>query len=129
VALAWQCRQVGDVPLADNLLALALDGTDEDRLATTLAAVAYLRDAGQLDRADGLLGQLSAAEAHAHDPGLWRLRAALAEQRGLEARAVEDLEHALDLEYQRLPEVIDLPAWRRDYGKLLTQYKALAAAA
>ena len=41
-------------------------------------------------------------------------------------RAAACLETALDLEYADLPPVIDLQAWRADYGKLLVYYQTQA---
>src|SRR5206468_3352138 len=38
------------------------------------------------------------------------------------------LERALDLEYQQLPEVINLEPLRSDYGRLLNHYQSLANA-
>ena len=38
------------------------------------------------------------------------------------------MEKALDLEYQHLPEVVNLQALRADYGQLLTYYEQLAKA-
>jgi tetratricopeptide (TPR) repeat protein len=129
VALAWQCRQVGDEPLSDTLLALALDGLsgDDERLGATLAAVDYLAHTDQLAQADELLNGLLENEKFAKDPGLWRLASAVADRRGMSARAVGCLEKALRIEAEDLPPVIDLQQWRGDYGRLLDHYQNLAA--
>src|SRR5262249_25924251 len=60
VALAWQCWQLDDAPLASNLLALALDGLENDaeRLLTNLAAIEFLSQTNQHVRADSLLQPL-----------------------------------------------------------------------
>ncbi len=129
VMLAWQCRQVGDQPLSDNLLAFVLGDAPKgaDGLAPTLTAVAFLSHTDQLAEADGLLNRLIAADpSNANNPDLWRLAAGLAERRQRSARAAECLETALDLEYAHLPPVIDLQAWRSDYGKLLAYYQTQA---
>src|SRR5262249_42678482 len=42
--------------------------------------------------------------------------------------AVPYLEKALELEYQQLPDVINLQAVRTDYGQLLAHYRTLAGA-
>ncbi len=129
VALAWQCRQLDDAPLADHLLGLALDGVpDSERLVTTLAVVEHLWQADQLPRAEQLVRGLLADQALAQKPGLWRLASVLADRRGAPDRAVAALERALDLEYRDLPDVIDLQPWRRDYGRLLGHYQELAQA-
>jgi predicted Zn-dependent protease len=130
VRLAWQCYQVGDRPLADNLLRLALDrlGDDRERLLTTLAAVEFLRQTSEEARAEDLLQDLLRRERFRDLPQLWRQASRLAEERGHEAEAVSSLAKALDLEFAHLPEVIDVQAWRRDYGRVLQRYQALASA-
>ncbi len=129
VALAWQCWQLGDAPLASNLLDEALRGASgEERLSAALAAVAYLVQTGQHAPADALLSSLLEDDALAKNANLWRVAANVAEARGLTARAVGCLERALAREYEELPEVIDLEGVRRDYGKLLEHYQALARA-
>ena len=60
---------------------------------------------------------------------LWRLGSRLAEERGVTERAISNLEKALGLEYQHLPEIIDLKSLRSDYGKLLSHYRSLVVAA
>jgi predicted Zn-dependent protease len=128
VALAWQCRQLDDAPLADHLLGLALDGAADDRLVTTLAVVEHLWQADQLARAEELVRGLLAEKELSDRAGLWRLASVLADRRGAGDRAVTALERALDLEYRHLPDVIDLQPWRRDYGRLLNHYQELASA-
>ena len=75
-----------------------------------------------------LPGQLH-DEKLTQDSALWRLAAQVAERRGMEAKSIACLEKALDLEYQHLPEVMDLRSWRDDYGKLLDHYIKLAQSA
>jgi ferric-dicitrate binding protein FerR (iron transport regulator)/tetratricopeptide (TPR) repeat protein len=128
VRLAWQCWQVGDQPLATRLLELALQGPPEgdDKLAVTLAAVEFLWQTRQLPQADQLLEGLRQDAQFKDRPGLWRLAARLAQERGMEDRSLNCLEQALDLEYAHLPEVVDLQALRNDYGRLLRHYQAVA---
>jgi len=130
VALAWQCWQLDDRPLASNLLAAALDGiTDEDeRRLTTLSAVAFLYQTGQHAAADARLRPLLEDRELAAQPALWRMAGRVADARGLTARSIECLERALALEYEDLPEVINLEEVRRDYGRLLDHYSSLARA-
>ncbi len=134
VTLAWQCRQIGDEPLSDNLLAFALDHLPKDAegRAATLAAVEYTWRTDQLAEADDLLNRLLSDESSTiADADLWRLAAQLAESRQTPdwaARAAARLETALNLDYGDLPPVIDLQSWRADYGKLLSYYQALAVA-
>jgi ferric-dicitrate binding protein FerR (iron transport regulator) len=137
VALAWQCWQLGDQPLAANLLETALHEVPEDeRLGTTLAAVGYLWQTSQYAPADDLLRSLlddrdfqQFADLWPREhAALWRLSGRIAEARGVTARSIACLERALDLEYRDLPEVINLEEVRRDYGKLLEHYQSLAQA-
>jgi ferric-dicitrate binding protein FerR (iron transport regulator)/tetratricopeptide (TPR) repeat protein len=130
VALAWQCWQLGDQPLASNLLAAALDGIgDEDeRLLTTLSAVGFLWQTGQYPEADARLRPLLDNDKLAGQPALWRMAGRVADARGQTARSIECLERALALEYQDLPDVINLEEVRRDYGRLLDHYASLARA-
>jgi hypothetical protein len=130
VALAWQCLRAGDPPLADNLLALALEGAPEgERPAVTVAAVEYLRRTQAPFRADALLHDLMASESPAQDARLWRLRSAVATDMGNEDAAVTCLVRALDLEYRDLPAVIDLASWRADYVRVLRHCRKLAEVA
>jgi Tfp pilus assembly protein PilF len=131
VALAWQCWQLGDQPLAQNLLSLALDGMkeDEERLITTLSAVQFLFQTNQYAQADSLMQGLLDNADFAKSPWLWRLAERIASQRGMADRAIAYLENALDLEYHAMPEVINLQEVRNDYGRLLNHYQSVARSA
>lgn len=128
--LARQCWQLGDEPMANQLLTATLEGVSEEkqRRALTLAGVGFLMGSGQLPRADLLLQKLLAEPKLAERASLWRLAAQLAEKREQTARALEFLERALEAEYRHLPEVINLKEVRRDYEKLLEHYQKLADA-
>jgi tetratricopeptide (TPR) repeat protein len=129
VYLAWQCHQVGDQLLAEDLLATALaDVPDKQRLATTLAAVDYLWNTQQQARADAMMQPLLADKDYAQHAQLWRLAAALANGRGMLARAISCQEQALDIEYRQLPAVVNVQEIRGDYGALLACYQQLADA-
>ena len=130
LALALQCRQVGDEALAATLLTTALDGIADkkERQGMTLAGIDFLLQTGQFAEADRLVQTLLDDAELAKRPGLWRLAAQIAAQREQPARELECLERALDSEYRRLPEVIDLQAVRRDYQRLLANYQELANA-
>jgi hypothetical protein len=127
--LAWQCWWLGDATLADELFHQAVSGlTPEERPATTLAALEYLRLTSQLHRAEPLLPPLLATEPYSHMASLWRLAARLADQRENGLQALPYLETALEIKYQNLPDVINLATVREDYADLLAAYQKLAAA-
>jgi ferric-dicitrate binding protein FerR (iron transport regulator) len=132
LALAWQCRTLGEPALTETLLADILEamkfrpgGWDD----TTLGVIDFYARTGEAARADALLRPLLAEEKLSKNAILWRAAARLADRSGQETQAIADLEKALDLEYQKLPEVIELQAWRNDYGKLLAHYQKLAESA
>ena len=52
----------------------------------------------------------------------------MADERGLRKTALTRLEHALNVEYERRPDVINLAAVRSDYTDLLKRYEALVDA-
>ncbi|MFI4983058.1 MAG: hypothetical protein ACHQIO_22130, partial [Nevskiales bacterium] len=130
VALAWQCWELEAPTLADELLTAALDGISdrEHRGAPTIAAVEYLAQTHQYDRADKLLQGLLADEQFARDAGLWRMGYQLALQRKQPARAFTCLAQALELEYRQMPYWIDVAAVRSDYGALLGHYAEVVRA-
>jgi tetratricopeptide (TPR) repeat protein len=130
VALAWQCWQLGDAPLAENLLATALanPANEAERLGVTAAAVDYLLASSQVVRADDLIKPLLDDPQAAKRAGLWRLAATIAQRRGQTARSITCLENALQIEFQSLPDVVNLQQVRDDYGRLLAHYESLADA-
>jgi hypothetical protein len=129
LALARQCWQLADAALADQLIAIALDGAPEkERTPLSVAAVEFFRETAQLPQADDLLHQLLADAKLARRADLWRLAADVAAKRDMTGRSLECLEHALDAEYAKLPAVIDLETVRTEYGKLLEHYQNLADA-
>ena len=128
LVMARQCWQLGDQPSAGYLLTTALEGISEEkpRQLMILLAIDFLMETSQWIPADQLVQQLLADPKLAKKPGLWRLAATLAEKRDMKARELECLERALDAEYQELPDIINLEAVRRDYGRLLRHYENLA---
>jgi hypothetical protein len=129
LALARQCWQLEDPALADQLIAIALDGAPEkERTPLSVAAVEFFRETAQLPQADDLLHKLLADAKLARRADLWRLAADVAAKRDMTGRSLECLEHALDAEYAKLPAVIDLETVRTEYGKLLEHYQNLADA-
>ena len=129
VVLAWQCRQVGDAALGEELLTAALVAAgDKARAATTLIAVEMLYQTGEYARADALIKSLLADEKLAEFPSLWRLGALVAERRGRLASALRRHERAMELEYGAMGDVVNLQAVRQEYGAMLTRYHQLAQA-
>ncbi len=130
VALAWQCWELGAPALAEELLSQALGGITDSkrRLVPTLAALEYLWQTHQYDRADQHLQELLADETFARHAGLWRMGYQLALQRKQPAQAFTCLAEALEQEYRANHEWIDVEAVRRDYGALLGHYAEVVRA-
>jgi tetratricopeptide (TPR) repeat protein len=127
LALASQCWQVDDQTLANDLLTVALDKVDDkERLALTIAVVEFQIEAAQLAEADETLRKLLDDAKLAKRGDLWRLAGKVAEQRDQPARELECLERALDVEYDNLPEVINVRQVAGDYERLLKHYRELA---
>jgi tetratricopeptide (TPR) repeat protein len=130
ISLAWQCWQIGDQPTAGSLITAALQrpAGESQRVITTLAAIRFLAQTQQIVQADSLLQSLLTNPTYARWPSLWRLSAHFAGQRGMTARSRSALEQALELEFQHLPDVINLQAVRADYGALLAHYQQVVEA-
>ncbi|OAI46640.1 hypothetical protein AYO44_11025 [Planctomycetaceae bacterium SCGC AG-212-F19] len=129
IALAWQCRQLDEPKLADELLAQALANVPEaERLAVNVAGVEFLWQTAQQDAADELLQKLLADEKLNVNPALWRLASQLAGQRKLLKRQVEYFDKALEMEFKNLPTLVNIQRVRNDYGRLLASYQQVAVA-
>jgi tetratricopeptide (TPR) repeat protein len=131
LTLAWQCHQLGNDNLGNELLAIALAGAEPgERFAVSLAGIEYLATTGQQARALALLEPLLADNDTAQMSPLWRLGATLAQQQAMTARSAKMLEQALAIEYGALgaSDVVNLENLRRDYGELLGRYGELATA-
>jgi hypothetical protein len=130
LTMARQCWQVGDRPLAGSLYAMALAGcpAGKDGRALRAAGLAYLWETRQLADADALLQRLQGDASEEERAVLLRLAANIASQRDQPARELEFLERALDAEFTRLPDVIDLQSVRSEYERLLKHYQTQAEA-
>jgi tetratricopeptide (TPR) repeat protein len=128
--LARQCWELGDVLAARQMVSALLEGVEDgkERAELRLAAVRFLLGVQQYTEAENLLQPLLTDPAHNRDPVLWRLAAQLASQRDQPARALEAREKAMQLEYEQLPEVINLRQVRSDYERLLGEYRELTEA-
>lgn len=127
---ALQASHVGSQSLGDELYQhIAQRLTKKgDRLAL-LASLEYVAH-NRLDaRADAIRDKLLGDKDLTGTSGVWRLSAAIARERGQTARALADLEKALDLEFQQMPDLINLEAVRLDYRQLLGRYLEIAKAA
>ncbi len=127
--LARQCWQLDDQATAQALFRMTMQGVSPkgaEGLRLYHAALAFLMQTGQLAAAQPLLDDLLKDPEHAKRPGLWRLATTLAEQREQHAAALAARKKALDLEYERQPEVINLEQVRREYSGLLDEYETLA---
>jgi ferric-dicitrate binding protein FerR (iron transport regulator)/tetratricopeptide (TPR) repeat protein len=131
VLLAWQCRDLDDLPLANSLIADLLTRTADspERLDTCGAVLAYLDAGNQPAEAERLVQSLLAERQYERHAALWRLAARLAEDRGDTMQALTCFEKALDIEFGQLPELIDLDEVRTDYARLLNRYQWLWHAA
>jgi tetratricopeptide (TPR) repeat protein len=129
VYLARQVQQVGDPPLAEEVFDMALrDCPEGQRLGLTLARIEHCRQTGQLPRADALLQSLLGDQRYGGLPALWYLADAIADARGMTARAIGFRQRALDIEFVYLPEKVNVEVVRGDYGQLLARYEKLATA-
>jgi hypothetical protein len=128
LALAWQFWHLGQKADAGEFFRLAFaDVAAEERRALGVLSLIFLGDTG-LPEVEQVLQSLLADEKVNQDPVLWRLAAAVPARDGNEAVLAQRLEKALDLEYQHLPEVIDVQAVRGEYGALLGHYRKMADA-
>jgi tetratricopeptide (TPR) repeat protein len=130
VILSWQCWQIGDRTLSDQLLRVALEGAGSypDGWQGKLAAIEFLWQTRRLQAGDKALESLLADPAAAGRSSLWRLGARLALERRLPARFAQCLERALEIDSQHPPEMTNLEAVRTDFGLLLDHYQQLTDA-
>jgi ferric-dicitrate binding protein FerR (iron transport regulator)/tetratricopeptide (TPR) repeat protein len=139
VALAWQCWQLDDQPLSENLLALVLSRkvaqdvrtleNTQDWLQTRLFATEFLQQTERYARADDVLQEVLADNQYSGYASLWRRSAGLAQTAGRTQQSIQRLERALDIENRHVPEIIDLRRVRDDHATLLNHYRSLADSA
>jgi tetratricopeptide (TPR) repeat protein len=129
IRLAQALHQMEEAELAEEVFSQAVAaGPQPMPWATTLDAVEYLCGAGKHARADAVLDRLVARQPYSDVPALWRLAAAIAEKRGMTARSLACRERAMELEYDALPEMVELAPIRQQHGDLLDRYQELARA-
>ena len=117
VALAEACLLVEEVELADELFASVFDA-EEVKSSPRLAAVAlpYLTKREQHAEAERCFQTLLSQAELAANSSLWRHASTNAKALGDLDEAARRLEHALQLEFDRLPEQIDVEQFRTHYN-------------
>ena len=129
VYLARQVQQVDDPPLAEEVFDMAFrDAPEGQRLGLTLARIEHDRQTEQLPRADALLQPLLSDKRYGGSPALWYLAEAIADARGMTARAIGFRQRAMEIEFEHLPEKVNVEVVRDNYGQLLARYEKLATA-
>ncbi len=122
--------QVKTDATSESLMQAALENLDPNKhpFAAMLAA-GHLMEQKQYAKAEGLIAPLLKAEGWNKQPAIWRKAAEIAQERNDEALSVARLERALQLEYEDLPDLINLAKIRGDYGNLLGRMLTLAGMA
>ena len=129
VRLARQVQELGDEALAEEILDRALcDAPESQRLELMLARIEHDRLKGRLPRADALLQSLLSDKRYGGSPALWYLAEAIADARGMTARAIGFRQRAMEIELEQMPETVNVEVIRDDYGQLLSRYEKLAVA-
>ncbi|HYV34408.1 MAG TPA: VIT domain-containing protein [Gemmataceae bacterium] len=130
VTLAWQAQQLGDQELTGELLtqAVAVCEPGQERALAQLAAVQFHRQSKQTVQADTILNDVLTQSPFKDSPQLWRLAAELAAERKLPAKLLACMDTALNLEFQELPESVNIQEIRQQYRSLLNQHQEMANA-
>ena len=75
-----------------------------------------------------LVMESTIASAPPASVSIWRAAAQVASKRGRTASAVKRLDRAMDIEYRRLPEKVNVRVVRAAYGRLMGEYEKLCRA-
>ncbi|MDA1251873.1 MAG: VIT domain-containing protein [Planctomycetota bacterium] len=125
--LAEQCRSLEEAELANSLYLDALKELKPVEDPRRLQLIyGFVRRASDWKRADEYLRVLLKDENFAKQPALWREASAVSSELSQHDESLRRLEHALNLEFQDLPEAVDLQPFRASYGQLFDQFAALA---
>lgn len=127
MALAEQLRSLEEKELANAFYMEALidlKPADDPRKLQLLYG--YVRRAEDWERAREFLTELLKDPKLARQSALWREAAVLSKELGNLDESLRHLEQALNLEFQKLPDAVDLKPFRETYGNLFDEYKALA---
>ena len=127
MALAEQLRSLEESELANMFYTEALielKPADDPRKLQLLYG--YVRRAEDWERAREFLTELLKDPKLAKQSALWREAAAISKELGDLDESLRHLEQALNLEFQKLPDAVDLKPFRGTYGILFDEYKTLA---
>jgi tetratricopeptide (TPR) repeat protein len=116
------------LPAMDNKDLVIAELTQMMRANLLLAGLDHCWRTSQWARAEMVLEKLLEDDRFARQPGPWRLGQTLAQKRSNLARVIVCQERAMDLEFGKLPEVVNLQTVRQDYGELLQHYQQMAIA-
>ncbi|HIE98994.1 MAG TPA: hypothetical protein EYQ63_18830 [Fuerstia sp.] len=120
-----QLNQLGDTEAAGQLMEQVLaEVTAEKRPDVTLLAVEHLRRLAD-GRAGELMDSLLELQQLQNDSRMWRYAARVADDLGHRQTAVLRLEHAIYLEFQNRPDVINVEKLRAVYTDLLTRFEEI----
>ncbi|MEZ6062212.1 MAG: hypothetical protein R3C19_17875 [Planctomycetaceae bacterium] len=123
--LSVQLRQLGDIETADALLDRVLGQLDAKRRPdVALLAVEQLRQLGR-SGADRLLSSVMELEPLQNSSALWRYSSRVADAAGNRQLALQRLEHAIQIDFENRPDVINLESLRADYADLLNRFEAV----
>lgn len=129
LVVAIRAAKIKKDALSDSLLAKALnDLSPEKDPRAALLAVGYLTEQNEFTKAETLIAPLLKAEGWSKEPELWRKASDIASSMKQEALSVARLERAMQLEYEMLPDLINLQRIRDDYANLLSRLEDLAGA-
>jgi tetratricopeptide (TPR) repeat protein len=123
-----QLRSLGDSEAAGWLLQQVLDSIDPaERPDVALLAIEQLR-ALQNNQSWDLMAAVVQVQELSEWSDLWHYAATVADEAGRKRRALDHLEHAVQLDFRNRPDVINLQSLRADYSSLLQRFEELVDA-
>jgi len=145
IALAGRLRAQGDrlpkktkaerrvrkavLAVSDRVLRDAVkNAPPRQRYVVSLDAVSLLWSTGRYDWAEKVIAPMLENEKYARSPWLWRIASQIAERREQHGSSADRWQRALDLEFAKLGEKVELKKIRADYGALLPRYQQVAEA-
>lgn len=120
-----QLRQLGDTKQADQLLQDLVAKLDhEHRPDIVLLAAEQYRQLSD-GRAVELLDSLTEIRPLQQSPAFWRYAASVADSLGKKQAALRHLERAVQLEFDKRPEVVNIQRVRADYADLFRRFEEI----